>query len=373
MGSRKFKIRIVLLVLAALAAAFLLRPKSFCVDPTRYERRQVTDPNGIPLQVIAVNRMGQMVAYPSVLLAGVWPIYRIDPDGRTQVLSIPKQYRANPRDINNQGAIVGFVSGPNNSQDAFIWEPQRGFQLVPVRGAFPNADSEARKINNRGMITGTWETKQSYSKGIFFYDPNEGVFDVEPLNGIQVSLGGLHEDGTIVGQYQSPSGHHAFLWSRKEGLVDLHPAIPRRTNSSALAINDNGWILIRSSGKDNRGKMVLYHQNFGMIPLCELKYDVFEANPVPSSDRFTVMEYRPALSIRRYRIRPSDWKNLVLEKDRKPILINPKILSDQQWGIVGIDDWGNIIGDTVGYRDANVYKPTEGFLLRPIRSKESEK
>lgn len=375
MKSRRIKIIVLLLVAAAITAAavvFLL-PNRFHVDQTRYEKVPVTDPNGMLLQIIAVNRTGQMVAYPSVMPGGVWPIFRIGPDGRSQAIPIPKEYRATPVDINDRGAVVGSVIGQNNSQDAFIWEPQRGFQIIPVRGVFPNADSEAWKINNTGIIVGLWNCKQPPSKGVFYYDPNIGVFDIKPLNGISVTISGLDENGVIVGEYQSPSGHHAFLWSRQEGLVDLHPAITHPANSNAMAINDNGWILIGSSGKNNRGRIVLYHRTFGTTPLCELRREVFDANPVPSSDQFTVMEYRPAVSIRRFRIRPSECNNWILQRDRKPILINPKILSGQNWFIVGIDDQGNIVGDTVGYRDAYVYNPSEGFILRPIRPDKSGK
>jgi hypothetical protein len=375
MGFRRIKIIVTLLAVAAIAAAFFLRPKRFHVDKTQYDMIPVTDPNGSPLQVIAINSSGQMVASPSVRFGGIALVYTIDPAGRAQALPIPKEYRASQFSINDRGAIVGTVSDPNDSTDAFYWDPQQGFQLVPVRAAFPNADTISVRINNKGIIAGCWERKKTYSKGVFLYDPNEGVFDIEPLSQIAVSIGGLTEDGVIVGGFQSPSGHHAFLWTRRQGLVDIHPSATHYTNSRAWAINDNGWILIRPYDKDKQGEMVLYHHQLGKSHLLSWNYTTGRANSIPLTDRFTVVEVRSPWSIGRYQIRTDKWNNWILEPDRKPILINPKELSDKRWFIVGMDDQGIIVGNTFGLRDApvNPMPLPEGFILRPIRSGDSGK
>jgi hypothetical protein len=369
MGSRRIKIIITLLVLAAIAAAFFLRPKQYFADQTRYEQIPLTDPNGIPLQVIAVSRTGQMVARPSVRSGGIATVYTIDPEGRAKTLPIPKEYRPIQIDINDRGAIFGTVSGPNDSKDAFFWDPQRGFQLVPVRTAFPNADSDSAKINNKGIIVGNWKRKQTYSKGVFLYDPNGGVFDIEPLSQIAVSIGGLTEDGMIVGGYSSPSGHHAFLWTRRQGLVDIHPSATHYTNSRAWAINDNGWILIRTYDKDKRGEMVLYYHTLGKSRLISWNYTTGRANSIPLTDRFTVVEVRSPWSIGRFQIRPDKWNNWILEPDHKPVLINPRELSEKRWYIVGMDDQGTIVGNSFGLQStpANLATSPEGFILRPLR------
>ena len=345
MGSRRIKIIVTLLAVAAIAAAFFLRPKRFLVDQTQYEK--------IPSPILMEFRFKSSLSVPSGTNGWLYTgsargdrfNLSIHPDGHAQALSIPKEYRATPIGINDRGAIVGTVSSSNHSLDAFIWDPQRGFQIVPVRDAFPNANSEAVKINSKGMIVGHWERKQSYSKGVFCYDPNNGVFDIEPLSQISVSIGGMDEDGMIVGGFHSPLGHHAFLWTRQQGLVDIHPGTTHYINSRAMAINDNGWILVRAYNKDEDGdgEIVWIHRKLGKSRSFAWNYLAFEANPIPLTDRFTVGGFRPPWKLGRFRIRPGEWNNWILEPDRKPVLINPKVLSDKRWFIVGMDDQGSIV------------------------------
>ncbi len=113
----------------------------------------------------------------------------------------------------------------------------------------------------------------------------------------------------------------------------------------------------------------MYHHKLGKSRSISWNYRTMHANSIPLTDRFAVVEVRSPWSIGRFQIRPDKWNNWILEPDHKPVLINPRELSEKRWFIVGMDDQGTIIGNTFGLRDApvNPMPLPEGFILRPIR------
>jgi probable HAF family extracellular repeat protein len=52
----------------------------------------------------------------------------------------------------------------------------------------------------------------------------------------------INDAGQVAGSSDSPSGHHAFLWTQAEGMIDLG-TLPNCCFSQALAINPAGQIV----------------------------------------------------------------------------------------------------------------------------------
>jgi len=168
---------------------------------------------------------------------------------------------ASAKAINNSGTIVGTSGGK-----AVIIEE---WNIVDLGiGIGTGSTAEAAAINNSGLITGTvslGSTHQGFlydngnvtyfglSLGQYTYpyginDSGQivGSCDGAPFlyeNGVMVDLGlqgnawAINNSGQIVGS--GPNG--AYLY--EDGIVTDLGILPGYSYSSALAINDNGWIV----------------------------------------------------------------------------------------------------------------------------------
>ncbi|NLH17944.1 MAG: hypothetical protein GX455_15310 [Phycisphaerae bacterium] len=404
MGSRQFKILIVLLAAAALAAAFFLRPKRYLVDPTHYSLTRLEDPNGIPLCLKAFNNAGEMIAFREIrtwMLRRMdrvkygqhhpdsWEAYRIDSRGQIHPIRLPKDCFVEPRAMNDSGTIVGTfcdpnrvdgaritvsVCDPNRVDAAFCWDLQWGFRKIPFESPLKCSLSHGEAINNNGWMAGSWFTKSPRSSRIFLYEPSAGFIDIgTPAGFIQIE--DINEHQIFVGKCASPSGNfHAFYGSRQEGLVDIHALATSMTNSSALAISDEDWILVQAFDSRN-AEVIWYHPQKGKGPAFSWNWYLQRVVAIPSSNRFAVVGTpisSPWFDImeRQYQVR-----NLILEPGKKPVLFDPKPLSGKTWRLLGIDNNGNIYGNVLD-RDPSKRELEffyQGILLRPIRPEDAGK
>ncbi len=148
--------------------------------------------------------------------------------------------------INNNGVAVGYstVAG-SAARHAFVWSGG----LMSDLGTLGGASSQARSINDGGSIVG--DSDVGSVRHAFVYAG--GVMtDLGSLGGsyLHSFAFGINNNGTIVGYANTSSNPNlgnprAFSYS--DGVMtDLTPFLAKagfNGNSSALAINDNGWIV----------------------------------------------------------------------------------------------------------------------------------
>jgi probable HAF family extracellular repeat protein len=206
---------------------------------------------------------------------------------------------------------------------------------------------------------------------VFFYDPIDGLCDIGSLGESNVILRGMNEEGAIVGSSRiSGNATHAFLWTRRDGMKDIHSAVaPQTVSTQAFAISYDGWILVQATDHKRNNQIIGYHPEKGIGHSCSFGEWISFAMPVGQSNRFVYRSVRPSWHIVRIRIRPTVHHNWILDFGCEPVLVAPKVMADQSWSIYGMTDQGLIVGSlnktiNKGITQAGV----EPFILRPIQT-----
>ena len=148
--------------------------------------------------------------------------------------------------INDAGVIVGAVTEFDLvTQRAFIRDKQGNYTVF----SHPDAVSQttARGINNKGLVTGTYNTAGGTLAG-FVYDSKTGVF-TELVPSLLTIAHGINSKGTVAGDARfandpcgGPVGGQRYGWIRnKDGSVVLFLVNGQRT--TARGINDAGTVV----------------------------------------------------------------------------------------------------------------------------------
>lgn len=138
--------------------------------------------------------------------------------------------------INENNQVVGW--GRQSSQGkitGFIWDTTNGF-LQPLGGESHNQFSA---INSGQQIVGYSTDANGNQKAARWSSDFASTIELGTLGGAWSIANGINSDGTIVGQ--SVNGNdvpQAFIWSNN----NMSPVLSDGSNSSADAINDEGWI-----------------------------------------------------------------------------------------------------------------------------------
>lgn len=196
------------------------------------------------------------------------------PSPRYQIIELPLR----PLSISNSG----WVAGATGDQHAATWNSRAGVYRVPLPPEF--SFSESSSISSRGEAVGTATTADSSRRVAFVLRQNKVVL----LPGEQSRANGISDNGWIAGQtiisgskaaapvlwknssivdlkiccagvarsvnvqglivgdtYDKQGRYHAFVWDAGHGARLL--TVPGEEFSSALALNDQGTILLKAT------------------------------------------------------------------------------------------------------------------------------
>jgi uncharacterized membrane protein len=160
-----------------------------------------------------------------------------------------------PQDVNARREVVGSLSTdagpPFGDGIAFLWSPENGFTLLGrLPGSGPDAPTEARAINDAGVVAGFGSLAYRGPSQAFRWTAAGGYELLElPANCSNTNALDINNSGWIVGNCFGALPSGPYLWTAKKGfrfVADrIDPADPLRDRVrliSASAINDDGMI-----------------------------------------------------------------------------------------------------------------------------------
>lgn len=152
-------------------------------------------------------------------------------------------------DINARGHVVGSTSAPDSGEEAYLWRPGSGMQLL---GTLGGPYSTAWSVNARDEVVGTADLPDGFRHGFLW--SNGEMIDLGALGGSYSEAYAINDLGVVTGIYQTPSGEtRVFRWSRARGSVDVgptHPGVNEGITSLSTRINLLGQISGGVKGPD---------------------------------------------------------------------------------------------------------------------------
>lgn len=176
-------------------------------------------------------------------------------------------YSRNPS-INNRGVVAGTSGGIHTPPDrAFRWTAATGMEDL---GAFNNGSgsfSVAAGISDSGLVIGESATaKPGYHA--FVWSRRSGLIDIDTLGNYSSYPVAINRRGQVAGNFASSlsAPSHAFVWSHATGMLDLGTA--GSTASFATAMNASGRVVGNIAGQFLQA--MSWTQGGGMVTLGSL-------------------------------------------------------------------------------------------------------
>lgn len=174
--------------------------------------------------------------------------------------------------VNDSASVVGLSYTGANAQHAFLWTASGGMQdLTPDLTSL--GGSAAVGINDSNQVVGYYFPNGSTRSLGFTWTQDGGEQDIGPAGTLALAV---NDAGTVVGQFPSGSGYnHAFSWTPLGGIQDLGSL---GGESSALSVNNLGWIVGTSLAGTGKGKL----HGFLWTPLTGMQDFTTLAGLIPS-------------------------------------------------------------------------------------------
>jgi probable HAF family extracellular repeat protein len=157
------------------------------------------------------------------------------------------------RRINDKGVVVGSASRKDGSWRAFVYSRADGVQELDTLGG---TNALGYSINNEGSVVG-YSDLPNDDWHAFLYRPGESIKDLGTLGGKISYANAINNRGQVVGAAAIASGaRHAFLYDVEHGMVDIGTLGGRA--SVATSINDSGVVVGTSETADRRWHAFVY-------------------------------------------------------------------------------------------------------------------
>jgi hypothetical protein len=220
--------------------------------------------------------------------------YIWDPINGARTLNIPNAKSANR--VNNAGIVIGETKLTAGVPEGFVHDLNTGATTL-LTPYFPPAPSftfrcRPRDINDEGIIVGEYSSPDTnYSWRGFLWSTSAGLSllpNPAPGEPVDLSPFALNSAGTVVGQHGALySESHAFIYDSARGLRDLNSLasnIPTGfTLRRAWRINDKGWIVGDGNGGGGFSKAFILRP---VGNTCYANCDASTATPLLTANDF---------------------------------------------------------------------------------------
>ncbi len=188
-----------------------------------------TLPGGYYSYASGINNSGQVTGYSSSSNGERGFIWDAT-NGMVDMGTFGTAYSIYPQAINDSGVVVGYYYD-NNGSGAFTWDASNGFTDLGSFGEPNNGYYSVypRDINNNGQIVGDGYGFTNHDDGAFFYDPNTGYtsLDNDGDYNTYYYAQALNNNGIVVGYFYDYTNYYyyynysAFQWDEQNGIQDL--------------------------------------------------------------------------------------------------------------------------------------------------------
>jgi len=234
---------VILAASSAIGGYYVLTPQAGLGAHPFYVTRPLpqTAPDGDRVSYVAVNNLGQALAYdrghgkdsPS-------SAYLVDVDGTFHLLATGMDVR--PYGLNDAGAAIGQADDPDgNTVAALMTEAESpNPQLLPLLPSiYPNSDGFA--INNAGQATGDSDSGPLAVDAVIWALAGPTLEDLGSNGNYATGLS-INNSGVVAGYIQDPStGAYSPVEFNGPGYIPL-PYPPGNFGGRANSINDSGVI-----------------------------------------------------------------------------------------------------------------------------------
>ena len=179
--------------------------------------------------------------------AGNTTVLLWDAAGRVSILGALGARSAAPVDINDRGEIVGLLNQPDPDFQSFLYTPGKPTLRI-------GAATVATAFNQAGEVAGRI-VRENEENHAFYFSRKRGLVDLHPRQYGVSEAGDINDSGVLVGlvRASATAEGRAFRWTGASASagVDLNTRLRDAPAglllTSALAIADNGDILCNSN------------------------------------------------------------------------------------------------------------------------------
>lgn len=245
--------------------------RMFIWDP-RKGRRDLGALGGASAQASDLNDAGQIVGTMQVREGEnvVAHAFRWDPRNGVRDLGL-----GIATVINASGQVAGLDS-VGGGMGGFFWDPRTGRTPLSIEpgGDVTDFFLSVTGINNRGQVVGA-------AVQAFLWDKRTGGRFINTNESMTSDATDINERGDVVGRTQDSAADvdHAYLWTRKTGMVDLTNDENFAYAATSTGINNARQVIgqgTTSSGASG-GEAFLWQKRFGLSYLGTLGGDASAA------------------------------------------------------------------------------------------------
>ncbi|HEX8907481.1 MAG TPA: hypothetical protein VF771_21730 [Longimicrobiaceae bacterium] len=145
--------------------------------------------------------------------------------------------------INAAGDVVGSstVLPPPFADHAVVWWSDGTVTDIGSMGG----NTAARSINALGQVVGAGQPCPGCQFHAFYWSAEDGIIDLGTFGGFRSFAFEIDNRGRVTGFYETPGVRHAFVWTKEGGKVDL-PTLGG-AESSTGSINGRGQLTGRAA------------------------------------------------------------------------------------------------------------------------------
>ena len=253
-----------------------------------------------------------------------------------------------PRDITNNGLVVGLWCGPNTGScyEAFftpIGGPATGLGAFDhwASDAFATTPDGSVIVGNSSSATGTQAFRWTSATGMV------GLGNLVPNRNSHDAAYGVSADGAvIVGGSGDDLIQEAFRWTAATGMVGLGDLPGGGPSSTAVDVSADGSVVVGTGQSVSGTEAFRWTEATGMVGLGDLSTAPFTSQAeVISSDGSTIYGFSAAPDINQ---QGWVWTEARRMRTLDDVLINDHGLGDELegwllWGISDVSDDGLVL------------------------------